>query len=122
MAKKRAANGINMSEEIRKVLDSGVERGAEIKDAIKKLHNIDISDALIGNVKSRWKKQKGGSEPVKRGRKPKGTSKVVMTTSGSSNGASSGNGLQAAVQFIRSVGGIEQAKQLITTIEDIKRL
>ena len=122
MAKKRAANGINMSEEIRKVLDSGVERGPEIKDAIKKMHNIDITDALIGNVKSRWKKQKGGSEPVKRGRKPKGTSKGMMTTSGGSNGASSGNGLQAAVQFIRSVGGIEQAKQLITTIEDIKRL
>lgn len=59
---------VNRSKLVREALDTGLVVAKEVVDYVKKTHNINVSEALVNNVKSSAKKKTG--KKGKRGRKP----------------------------------------------------
>lgn len=126
MAKRKAVRG-QASESIREVLEAGAASTAEIKTALA-AKGVSASDALINNVRSRWKKAKGlpmgrcGRRGARKKRAVSAQRTDSPTPAARSAASSNGDTLGAAIVFIRAVGGIEKARNVLAQLAEIKSL
>lgn len=96
------AKKINKSEEVRNFLTANPAVGpSAVSDALKK-RGIKVSPNFVSNIKLKLKTH---GAPKKRGRRPK------AITTGDANGYGS---VFAAAAFIRSCGGVQEAKEALT--------
>jgi hypothetical protein len=99
----------NKSQAIRDALVANPAKSpSEIAEALK-TKGLKVNAQYVSTIKSNMKAKRGGARKVVRRRKP---------------GRASGTGLgpiEAALTFIRDAGGMEQAKQALSTIETIQQ-
>ena len=113
------------SESVREVLESGTTATKDIKAALSS-KGVSASDALINNVRSRWKKSKG--MPMgRRGKPGRKQAPVMESTSSHSHGlmpttTDNGDVLDAAITFCRTAGGLEKARRVLAQLDAIKNL
>lgn len=123
MAKRKAAFGA-ASETIREALESGTTATKDIKAALS-AKGVTASDALIHNVRGRWKKANG--MPMARRGKP-GRKKVVVLASAldspkpSRVSSAKVDSLGAAIVFCRAAGGIEKARAILAQLDEFKNM
>lgn len=110
MAKKRG-NGANKSELIRQAMDQGIDSPREIAVHLKDQHGIEVTPAYVSTIKSNMKRKSAGS-----------TSKVRGTRVRKAASQMSDSGLTSGIEFIRAVGGLENARKALDLIEEIKRM
>ena len=112
--KKRGKRDGSKSEAIRAyVQENPSAKHAEVVRALK-ANGVSVSYNLVANIRS-----KSG--------KPQPNGRSTHTASRPSNGRSAeglelGSGFTAAIEFIRTAGGIDNAKQIIEQISIIKSL
>ena len=109
MAKKRA-NGANKSELIRQAMDAGIVSPRDISAYLKDNHGIEATPAYVSTIKSNMKRKTGATSKVKGTRVRKAAAKM------------SDNGLTSGIEFIRAVGGLENARKALDLIEEIKKM
>lgn len=109
MAKKRG-NGANKSELIRQAMDAGINSPREISVYLKDQHGIEATPAYVSTIKSNMKRKSGTTSKVKGPRVRKAAAQM------------SDNGLTSGIEFIRAVGGLENARKALDLIEEIKRM
>lgn len=110
MAKKKATSGVNRSQAIRDYLET--DPGATPKTIVSALaaQGIEVSEGLASNVKyTTQAKQRGGwKRPGKRGRRR-----------GAAAGSVSASDLFEAKRLVDVVGGIEEARKALDTLEQL---
>jgi hypothetical protein len=102
-----AKRSINKSQAIREALQAHPDKSPTEIAEVLKTKGLKISAQYVSTIKSGMRAKQGRGHKVVRRRKP---------------GRASSNGfapIEAAVQFITAAGGIEQAKQALSTIEQI---
>jgi hypothetical protein len=107
---KRKGDGANKSALIRQAMDQGIVSPREISAHLKDQHGIEVTPAYVSTIKSNMKR-KGGK-----------TSKVRGTRVRKAAAQMSDNGLTSGIEFIRAVGGLENARKALDLIEEIKRM
>lgn len=103
-----AKRSINKSQAIRDALAANPDKSPSEIAEVLKAKGLKISAQYVSTIKSGMKAKHGRARKVVRRRKP---------------GRPSSNGfapIDAALQFITAAGGIEQAKQALSTIERIQ--
>ncbi len=121
MAKKKAvskapaANNdkpMTKSAAVRAIIGTGVKEIKEIQRLAKQKYGLDIGyQTVYGLLKPSKSSKAKGSKTAKK-----------KVPAASANGAGNVTVFAAGVQFIRAAGGIEQAKAVLQTIEDIRSL
>ncbi len=85
------------------------------------LEQHGISPSYFSIQKSKWKSGGGsGKKSTKSLKKAKGKGKAVATASAPAAASASVKGLDHAVDFARSVGGISKAKELLQKLADVQ--
>lgn len=107
MAKKKAATKtVNKSKEIRDYKAANPEATPmEIAEALTKKHNIEFTNKIVSTVL-----YTSGQTSRKKKKPSKRTAKAAAAP------------LDSAIEFVKSAGGLEQAKAALQQIEEIKRL
>ena len=108
MAKKRRRADVNKRQEIRDALGANPGMKPKAIAALLAEKGVHVTAGYVSIVKSNA--NKGGKRKTKRVR--------IMRRKGSGGLGS----LAAAVEFMRASGGIDQAKQALATIEELRRL
>ncbi|QDT56697.1 hypothetical protein Pan44_47540 [Caulifigura coniformis] len=112
MAKKSASG--NKSAAIREALQANPDKGPkEIAEIVQAL-GFKVTPAYVSIVKYNLSKSPGGT-----GRKVR----VKRSGDRRAEGHFEGNGfapIDAAIQFIQAVGGLDQAKAILATVEQLK--
>jgi hypothetical protein len=106
MAKKKA--GSNKSQAIREALAANPDKGPTVISEILKRQGYDVSPTYVSVVKS--------ADKSKVARKV--TRRVPMRRRASSS--ESTRSMDAALDFIRSAGGLAEARQILDTISQIQ--
>lgn len=127
MAKKAASSEapqLNKSQVIKAILDSGIEKPAEILTVAKEQYGQDIAKPFINTVKSGWKKAKGGS--VNNGKKvsrklPKSATKTPVSGGHSENGGkvSKLTAIDVAIELVEAFGA-DKAREMIKVMGDTR--
>jgi hypothetical protein len=107
---KRRGNGANKSELIRQAMDQGINSPREISAHLKEQHGLDVTPAYVSTIKSNMKRKSGQPSKVRSPRVRKAAAQM------------SDNGLTSGIEFIRAVGGLENARKALDLIEEIKRM
>jgi hypothetical protein len=111
MAKRRgSASGVNKSEEIRKTIESGIDRPKEVQATLAE-RGIKVSSQMVSTIKSKMFAK--SRSPGRRGRRRKG-GRVAPT-----NGAPASN-IKSLVRFIRAVhevGGVTEARKILQEMQ-----
>ena len=111
MAKKKS--GVNLSEKIREVLESGVTSPSEVVRSLKAT-GIDVKIGLVNNVKSKVMKAGGKPKSVSRKAEP-----IV------SDGLKIGGGVVVAIEQLgaiaKTLGGIENAIRVLQVMSSAGR-
>jgi hypothetical protein len=103
--------GVTKASVIREVFGEDSSLGpTAVAEAVAQKLGIASSPTLVSQCSSLINKIKSGGDKKKRGKKP-GRKPAAAHAS---------NGLDSAVVFAQQVGGLEQAKALILTLETIK--
>lgn len=107
---------INKSQAIREALRANRDKTPiEIAELLK-ANGVDVNSQYVSTIKSSMRKTSKAVRNVRRGIRQAGRKSHL-------NGVSDfGNGLQvirAAVELLKSAGGIEQAKAALATVEEI---
>jgi arginine repressor len=114
MAKK--SSGGNKSQAIREALQSNPD--ASPKEIAEKVQaqGFKVTPAYVSIVKYNQSKSSGA-----KGRKVRVKRSGQRAGGSSSEGSHTvGNSLQSALEFIRACGGLEQAKSVLATVEQIR--
>jgi hypothetical protein len=103
-----AKRSTSKSQAIRDALEANPDKSPSEIAEVLKAKGLKINAQYVSTIKSGMKAKQGRARKVVRRRKP---------------GRASSNGLapiEAALRFIRDAGGMEQAKQALSTIEKIQ--
>lgn len=99
---------------------------ARNRDCVEALAEYGVTAADVSNAKAQLKRQ--GSRSGKRGRpaassaSSAATAKVAAETSNASGGSIGMSEIDAALSFVRQIGSIDRAKQLLVIIQQIQQL
>jgi hypothetical protein len=110
MARKKS-NGANKSELIRQAMDAGIVSPRDIAAYLKDQHGVEATPAYVSTIKSNMKR-KGGS----------GSSKTKGPRVRKAATAMSESGLTSGIEFVRAVGGIDNARKTLDLLEAIKQM
>ena len=111
MAKKRSARGVNKSQAIRDHLAANPQATPNEIVAALKQQGIKVSPGLASNIKY----TSGRAGGKKRRGRPPGRGRTIAA-----NGALSVTDLIEAKRVAEQLGGIEQAKQALATLEALR--
>ena len=111
MAKKRSARGVNKSQAIRDYLAANPQATPNEIVAALKQQGIKVSQGLVSNVK--YSKPRAGGK--KRRGRPPGRGRATAA-----NGALTASDLIEAKRVVEQLGGIEQARQALATLEELR--
>ena len=121
MAKKKARGkrGFNQSKAIRELIDEGIRETGDIQKEMMTRHGVEAKHGLIGNVKTNYvgKKKTAKKATTKRTKAKKARGRAPRAAA-----AGSPDSLNAAVDFVKAAGGLEQARSALKRIEEIKKL
>lgn len=109
MARKKGS-GTNKSELIRQAMDQGIVSPRDIAAYLKDQHGVDATPAYVSTIKSNMKRKGGGASKTKGARVRKAAS------------AMSESGLTSGIEFVRAVGGIDNARKTLDLLEAIKQM
>lgn len=108
----RTKEEINKSQAIRDALRANPEKSPSEIAEVLKAKGIDVNGPYVSTIKTNMRKMRRVVRKVRRaGRR----SRIV-------GGTQTNNGLQvmnAAVDFVKMAGGLEQARAALTTMEEI---
>ena len=104
-AKKRKVNKTAL---IKELLGKGLSNKEVVAEA--KTQGITLSPIYVSNIKGKMGKAAAPSNGKARAARGMHTSNGSLGT------------LRAAVEFVRAAGGIEQAKEALATVEEIRQL
>jgi hypothetical protein len=105
MAKKKSASGVNKSQAIRDALQANPGKAPKAIAAILAEQGLVVTPQYVSVVKSTTGKRK--NKTVKVRKLPKGGAQSPIA---------------AAIAFVRAVGGLAAAKQVLAHIEEIQSL
>lgn len=113
------------SQRVRSFLEEQPE--ARNRDVVEALAEYGVTAADVSNAKAQLKRK--GDAPAKRGR-PSAAATVASADSGkaeqsaaqTAGGSIAMNELEAALTFVRQIGSIDRAKQLLVIIQQIQQL
>lgn len=117
------------SRRVREYLEAQPE--ARNRDVVEALAEYGVTAADVSNAKAQIKRQ--GEAPAKRGR-PAGSSaaasaaptanavKTVASASSSPSGSIAMNEIDAALKFVREIGSMDRAKQLLQILQEIRQI
>lgn len=119
---------LSKSQRVRLYMDENPD--ARNRDVVTALAEYGVTAADVSNAKAHLKRK--GDVPAKRGR-PAASAVVTATTSApkpaaadtsapAATGTIAMNELDAAVNFVRQIGSLERAKQLLVIIQQIQTL
>ncbi len=97
------ATKINKSEAVRKALAKHPDKKPRWIAELLVGKKIEVTPGVVSTIKSKMK----SSHPVKKAKKSKGNAQSIGQ-------------VQDTIIFIRGVGGVDKAKQLISLIEDAR--
>jgi len=105
------------AQRIRAYMEANPE--ARNKDIVEALEKYDVKAADVANVKAHMKRTSGDAAPAKRG--PVASSPATSSTT-SSSGFPNVNlkHLEAAVDFVKLVGSVQDAQHLLIIVERVK--
>lgn len=114
------------SQRVRNFLEEQPE--ARNRDVVEALAEYGVTAADVSNAKAQLKRK--GDTPAKRGRPSAATVATTSTVTGkseptavqSAGGSIAMNELEAALTFVRQIGSIDRAKQLLVIIQQIQQL
>ena len=110
-----AKGAVNKSQMIRDALKANPRKSPSQIAEILKADGLTVTGQYVSTIKSNWKKSRRRN--ARRELTMRGTAR--RTRRGKTARASSMGGISAALEFIRSAGGLEQAKSILQTIEEI---
>lgn len=117
MAKKKATKaeaGVNKSNLIREAHAQKPDAGpTEISRLVSEAHGVEVSPSLVSQVLARQEGAAQKGRPTKRGRGAAKTTKRTAEAVGMTD-------VQAAADFIKEVGGLEQAQQALAAAKDLR--
>ena len=102
---------------------------ARNRDCVEALAEYGVTAADVSNAKAQLKRQ--GASSSKRGRPASANSTTPATTASPKASVETGNGtggsigmseIDAALSFVRQIGSIDRAKQLLVIIQQIQQL
>jgi hypothetical protein len=94
---------------------------ARNKDIVAALEKYDVKAADVANVKAHIKRVSGDTTPRKRGPVPStGSAPAMVVSAGGSFPNVNLKHLEAAVDFVRLVGSIQDAQHLLIIVDRIK--
>ena len=114
------------SQRVRDFLEAQPE--ARNRDVVEALSEYGVTAADVSNAKAQLKRK--GNTPAKRGRpsasaataSPAPTFKGTATAVQSAGGSIAMNEIEAALTFVREIGSLDRAKQLLVIIQQIQQL
>jgi hypothetical protein len=108
VAKKRSRSngGMSKTSAVQAVFDMGITKPIEVSKKVKEAYGIEIKPTHVSSIKTQLKK-KGLGPKVGRGRKPN---------------ASNSTAFDAAIEYVRKVGGLDRAEQGLKMIRTAKEL
>jgi hypothetical protein len=110
-----AKGAVNKSQMIRDALKANPRKSPSQIAEILKADGLSVTGQYVSTIKSNWKKSRRRN--ARRELTMRGTAR--RTRRGRTSRPSSMGGIPAALEFIRSAGGLEQAKSILQTIEEI---
>src|ERR1051326_8226548 len=115
----RTKDAINKSHEIREALRKNPDKSPSEIAVLLQAKGIDVNGPYVSTVKTNMRKTRRAVRKMKRGIWRAGQN------SGLVGGTQVNNGLQvmnAALEFMKVAGGIDQARAALTTIEEIGKV
>ena len=117
---------LSKSQRIRNFLEARPE--ARNRDVVEALAEYGVTAADVSNAKAQLKRK--GDTPAKRGRPAASSAAVAPAASAvkSAAGSSSAGGsiamheIEAALTFVREIGSLDRAKQLLVILQQIQQL
>lgn len=113
------------SQRVRYFLEAQPE--ARNRDVVEALSEYGVTAADVSNAKAQLKRK--GDSPSKRGRPSAASApmavpaaKSSITATQSSGGSIAMNEIEAALTFVREIGSLDRAKQLLVIIQQIQQL
>ena len=115
------------SQRVRNYLDENPE--ARNRDVVDALSEYGVTAADVSNAKAQLKRK--GETPAKRGKAAaastaaatSASTKAAVAAAQSATGGSIAMGeLEAAITFVRQIGSIDRAKQLLVIIQQVQQL
>lgn len=104
------------AQRIRAYMEANPE--ARNKDIVDALEKYDVKAADVANVKAHIKRTSGDKTPAKRGPSTAATAPTAATGSGFPN--VNLKHLEAAVDFVKLVGSVQDAQHLLIIVERVK--
>jgi phosphohistidine phosphatase SixA len=105
MAKRAAGEGVNKSEEIRKLVKSGVKKPAEVQATLAE-RGIKVSRQMVSTIKSKMRARK--------------SARRIGRRRAEANSSAPPTDLRTLARFIRGVhevGGIAEARKILKELE-----
>ena len=116
---------LSKSQRVRNFLDENPE--ARNRDVVEALGEYGITAADVSNAKAQLKRK--GETPSKRGKTaaPAAVASTVSKTAAAAAVSASGGSiamgeLEAAITFVRQIGSIDRARQLLVIIQQVQQL
>lgn len=116
------------SQRVRDYLEEHPE--ARNRDVVDALGKYGVTAADVSNAKAQLKRK--GDVPARRGRPPAATTANAgaidevgagnLPTEAAPGGAIAMNDLEAAIKFVREIGSLSRAQQLLVIIQQLQRL
>jgi hypothetical protein len=110
-----AKGAVNKSQMIRDALKTHPRKSPSQIAEVLKEQGLSVTGQYVSTIKSNWKKSRRRN--ARRDMTMRGTAR--RTRRRKSARAGSVAGIPAALEFIRAAGGLEHAKSILQTIEEI---
>ncbi len=117
---------LSKSQRVRNYLDENPD--ARNRDVVEALSEYGVTAADVSNAKAQLKRK--GDVPAKKGKAaaapaaaPAASAKAVAAAAAQTAGGSIAMGeLEAAITFVRQIGSLDRAKQLLVIIQQVQQL
>ncbi|MGN6545554.1 MAG: hypothetical protein ACTHK7_10940 [Aureliella sp.] len=118
---------LSKSQRVRNFLDAHPE--ARNRDVVEALSEYGVTAADVSNAKAQLKRK--GDAPAKRGRPaasaaapsaPASSAATSDASASASGGSIAMHEIDAALKFVREIGSLDRAKQLLVIIQQIQQL
>jgi hypothetical protein len=103
--------GVNKSQKIRDALAANPRKSPSEISVILKAEGLVVKPQYVSTIKANWKTASRRS----RGLTMRGTARRTQKSAGRSSFAA----IHAGLEFVKAAGGIESAKSVLATIEEI---
>ncbi len=116
---------LSKSQRVRNFLDENPE--ARNRDVVEALSEYGVTAADVSNAKAQLKRK--GDVPAKKGKAAAAPAASASSTKAAASAAQAAAGgaiamgeLEAAITFVRQIGSIDRAKQLLVIIQQVQQL